>query len=167
MNYDRAAGIEAMLNLNLAKWFNFNSSVSLYDYELVLEDSGEPQSSTNWYTRSKISLKFPKDFSTQISAYYRGPSITAQGEVKGSFMTSIAVRKDFFERKLKLTLSARDPLGTYKREMIYAGEGYIAETTFIRESQVVTLNVSYIINNYKNKKRQSNGDDMDGDIDMF
>lgn len=169
LNYDLAIGGEMMLNLNLAKWFNLNSSLSVYDYTLVLEDSEDPQKSTNWYTRTNITLKFPANFSSQISGYYRGPSVTAQGEVKGSFMSSLALRKDFFDRKLKVTLSGRDLLGTFKREMIYSGEGYSAETTFVRESQVIMLNLSYIINNYKTNKRNSDSNDMNGngDMDMY
>lgn len=168
MNSDYSLGIEAMLNADFTSWFNLNTSVSVYDYRLDGEIEGEDisTSSTNWTGRLNLSFKMPKEFRAQLTGMYRGPSVTAQGRREGNFTVNAALRKDFFNKRFSATLSARDIFATNRREMESSGTGFYAYDNYQREAPIVFLNLSYIINNYKNKPDRPEGegggqDDMD------
>jgi hypothetical protein len=94
-------------------------------------------------------------------AYYRGPSVSAQGESRASFFTSVSYRHEFFERKLSATLSVRDPLGTAQFERISYGDNFESYFRWKREPRVVMLTLSYRINNFKSDDRGNRGGGMD------
>ena len=74
----------------------------------------------------------------------------------------MAVRKDFFERKLSATLSVRDMFKTAKRASTSSGVGFYSYDNFQREAPVFMLNLSYKINNYKQKQEKHNGEEGGG-----
>lgn len=170
LNKDYSLGAELMLNLTVSKWLDLNGSVNLYDYRLEGDVEGVNVStgSTNWDGRLNSTIKMPADFRGQLTLVYRGPSVTAQGEAAEFFMANVAIRKDFLNRKINVILSVRDLFSTGKREMTTNGIGFYSYEYYKRESPVVTLNFSYIINNYK-RQRDGSGRSDDaggGDMDM-
>jgi hypothetical protein len=80
-------------------------------------------------------------------------------------MLNLALRKDFFNKKLSTTLSVRDLLMTAKREMTSSGAGFYSYDYFKREAPILTLDLSYIINNYK-KQRNGREEDSNQQMDM-
>ncbi len=167
LNKDYSLGMEMMANLSLTKWFMVNASANIFDYRLegTLEDEDIVKSSTNWSGKLNTTLKFKYDFRVQISGIYRGPSVTVQGEREGYFVTNFALRKDFFEHKFNATLSVRDMFKTAKYESTSSGSDFYSYSTFVREAPVITLNLSYVINNYK-KQKGNNGQSRDMEEDM-
>jgi hypothetical protein len=159
-----------MANLNLAKWLLINGSVNVYYYKLEgsIEDQDVDQESLTWNTRLNVALNFKGDWRFQLTGRYRGPSVTAQGDRKGMFMSNLAIRKDLLERKLSVTLSGRDLFSSAKREGSTSGEGFYTYDKFTRESPIFTLSLSLKINNYKNKDRERSGDEgfMDSESDF-
>jgi outer membrane receptor protein involved in Fe transport len=170
LNRDFSLGAELMVNLSVTKWLDLNGSVNVYDYRLEGNVEGVDISagSTNWDGRLNSTVKLPEDFRVQVTLIYRGPTVTAQGESTDFLMTNVAIRKDFMNRKMNAILSVRDLFSTGKREFITNGIGFYAYDYFKRESPVVNLSLSYIINNYKRQRDGSGrGDDAGGgDIDM-
>ncbi len=165
---DFSLGAELMANLNLTKWLLLNASLDVFNYRLVgyIENADVTKSSNNWDGKLNATLKFKHDYRAQISGIYRGPTVTVQGNREGYFMANVAVRKDFFNRKLTASLSARDILGTAKRVMTSTGTNFISYDNFKRESPIVMLNLSYIINNYKKKNANMNQEMQDSGSDM-
>ncbi len=157
INKDFAAGAELMANLKPVKWFGLFASLTLYHYRLEgnLQGADVAANSTNWSGRMTASFNLKHNFRIQLMGIYRSPSVTVQGTRKGFFYSNLAVRKDFFKRKLSLTLTARDLFGTAHYESTASGAGFYSHSIFRREWPMVSLNLSYIINNYK-KKRQKN-----------
>jgi outer membrane receptor protein involved in Fe transport len=157
LNKDFAAGAELMANLKIVKWFSLNASFNIYNYRLEgnLEGSDVAANSVNWSLRTTASFYLKNNFRIQWMGIYRSPTATVQGTRKGFFYTNLAVRKDFFKRKLNLTLSARDLLGTARYESTASGKGFYSHMTFRREWPIITLNVAYIINNYRQKRRKN------------
>jgi outer membrane receptor protein involved in Fe transport len=170
LNRDFSLGAELMVNLSVTKWLDLNGSVNLYDYRLEgnVEEVNVSAGSTNLDGRFNGTIKLPADFRGQLTFIYRGPTVTAQGESKDFFMTNIAIRKDFFNRRMNAILSVRDLFSTGKRESITEGIGFYSYDYFKRESPVVNLSLSYIINNYKRQRDGSmRSDDANGgDLDM-
>jgi outer membrane receptor protein involved in Fe transport len=164
---DFAKGLEIMLNFNVNKWYSFNLMGSAFDYSYKIDSdlltSTDPGHSTNWDVRLKNTFKLSKNVKFQLDGSYRGPSVTAQGTRDGYFMTSSAIRADFMENKLSVTLQFQDMFGTGKHAYISEGPDFYASTFYERNPQVLKLSLSYKINNYREKRNgMSNGGSYDG-----
>jgi outer membrane cobalamin receptor len=171
---DYSFGIEATLNLTFAKWFKNDLIGNVYHYkeegsfetknsfgETVLHDFSTE--SFNWSIRNNSTIIFDKSTRLQMNINYRSPTDWAQGKRAGFLTTSIALRRDFFKRKLSATFQMRDVLGTFKHEMEYMGEGFYNFNKFEMDYPAFRLNLSYKINNYKQKRgrRSVNGVDVE------
>ncbi len=159
VNKEERMGAELMVNADLLKWWGVNVSGSYYRY--VVEDNlkGEEitRQSNNWTLRMNNDFKLAENSRVQIRGYYRGPSITIQGERGSFFYTSIAVRQDFMQKQLNVTASMRDVFGTMGRDMITEQPNYYVKQDFNRDSQIVRLSLSYKINDYQRKRNGRQG----------
>ena len=162
---DYSTGFELTGNINFAKWLLVNGSVSMYNYRITGNLSGQSinRESTNWNGRINTTFKFSPDARLQITGFYRGPSVTAQGESKAMFFSNISYRQEFMDKKLSATLSVRDPLGTGKFERESYGTDFKNYFKWSREPRIVMLTLSYKINNFKSNER---GGDNQGGGDM-
>jgi hypothetical protein len=93
----------------------------------------------------------------QLTGFYNGPSISAQGEREGFFSTNIAVRQDFLNRKLNVIFRISDPFGSVKYVNTSRGQNFYTYNEFSRQSPIISLSISYKINNYKQERRAYNG----------
>jgi outer membrane receptor protein involved in Fe transport len=151
LNRDQSLGGEIMANVNATKWLLLNASFTLYNYKLMGDVAGESidRQSTNYSARLNGTVKFSPDSRFQLTGFYRGPSVSAQGEQKGMAFLNMSYRQDFMKKKLTATLSLRDLLGTMKMEGSSAGDGFKSTFKMQREPRVLMLTLSYKINNYK------------------
>ncbi|MFW6310063.1 MAG: TonB-dependent receptor domain-containing protein, partial [Prolixibacteraceae bacterium] len=162
---DYATGLEVTANVNFAEWLMLNASTSAYHYKItgILDDELFTRESTNWNGRANTTFKFSDNSRMQITAYYRGPSVSPQGESGSMFFSDVSYRHEFFNRKLSATLSVRDPLGTAQFERTSYGDNFESYFKFSREPRVVMLTLSYKIRNFKDENGRRNGG---GDMDM-
>lgn len=162
---DFATGLEMTGNFEFAEWIVLNASMTMYNYKIsgILNGESFTRESTNWNGRGNTTFKFSDNSRAQIMAYYRGPSVSAQGESKASFFTSVSYRHEFLDRKLSATLSVRDPLGTAQFERISYGDNFESYFRWKREPRVVMLTLSYRINNFRSDERGNRGG---GGMDM-
>lgn len=170
LNSDYSLGGELMVRFDPAKWLNLNLSANLYQYRLEgnVEDQSVDAESFNWNSRLNAIVKLPYNMRLQVNGIYNGPSITAQGEMEGFFMTNAALRKDFFNQTLSATFSVRDIFSTGKHEFTSSGTGFYSYNYFNRKAPIFSLSLSWKINNYE-KRSDRNGDsggevEMDGDF---
>lgn len=155
LSKDYSTGMELMGNAEFTKWLTVNASVNLFRYRLTGELDGESidRNSTNWSGRINTTLKFTSNSRMQIQGFYRGPSVSAQGESKSFFYSNIAFKQDFLKKKLTATLSLQDPFRMAKFERESYGENFYSRFKFEREPRVVMLTLSYKINNFKSDER--------------
>ena len=106
------------------------------------------------------------DHRVQFSAFYRGPSATAQGSREAFFFSNIAVRQDFLNKKLSLTAQFRDVFGAMRFRFTTDTDNVYSHMEFSREAQVVTLSLTYRLNNFKQKRNSRNGNGNGEDTDM-
>jgi outer membrane receptor protein involved in Fe transport len=165
-NKDYSTGMELTGNINFTDWLLVNATVSLYNYKITGEINGNSvdRESTNWNSRMNTTLKFSENSRMQINGYFRGPSVSPQGESKAMFFTNVSYRQEFFNKKLSATLSVRDPLGTAKFESESYGPDFRSWFQWKREPRVFMLTLSYRINNFKSDSR--NGGNGGGDREM-
>jgi hypothetical protein len=162
---DYSTGLELMGNVEFTKWLTVNASISGFNYQLQGEIDGEAfdRESTNWSGRMNTTLKFSDNSRMQIQGFYRGPSVSAQGESKASFYTTLALKQDFFKKKLTATITVQDPFGTAKFERESVTGDFKNWFQMKREPRVVMLTLSYKINNFKSDER-GNGSDGGGNM---
>lgn len=156
---ETSLGTELMVNTSPFKWWNLNLSGNLFQYSIEGNVTGEDinKNSTNWGGRFNNIFRLPTSTQLQLTGFYRGPSVTAQGDREGFFMFSAAVKQSFMDRKLTMTLNARDVLGTMTRDMTMSGEGFETHSYRERESPILNFSITYTFNNFKQKKRGVNG----------
>lgn len=172
-NFDKdyATGLELTGNIQFTQWLLVNASTSVYNYRIsgTLGEDAFDRSSTNWNGRMNTTLRFSENSRMQVNAFFRGPSVSAQGESKAMFFSNLSYRHEFFDKKLSATLSVRDPLGTAKFERESYGEDFNSWFQWKREPRVVMLTLSYRLNNFKSNNRgEGGGGGMDmGGGDMY
>jgi outer membrane receptor protein involved in Fe transport len=165
---DHALGMELMANIDLAKWWQLNLTGNIFRYQLEGKADGEQIStvSTSWQTNFNTLFKIKGDIRFQVNGIYNGPSTSLQGERDGFFITNLAIRKEMLDKKLTVSLNARDIFSTGKFAFTSEGDSFYTYNRFRRESPVVTLNLSYRINNYKAAaRRDGNGGAESGGMD--
>ena len=159
VSQDKSLGGELMLNLNLSKWLLLNTSASLYKYQLQGEVLGEyiDKSSTNYDGRMNATFKFSSSSRMQLTGMYNGPSVSAQGDRKGSFYSNVSYRQEFMKRKLTATLSMQDIFGTGGWKGTNNGTDFNSTFKFKHEPRVIQLTLSFKLNNFKTEKSENNG----------
>lgn len=169
LNRDYSIGGEIMANADITKWLLINTSFSLFNYQLKGEVLGKSvdKQSTNYSGRLNATVKFSPDSRLQLTGFYRGPSVSAQGDQKGMVFTNLSYRQEFMKKKLSATLSVRDLLGTMRMQGTSVGDGFKTTFKMTREPRVLMLTLSYKINNYKMEKQAQQEQPAQGNDDMF
>ncbi len=160
---DYSLGIELMLGVDVQKWWHIDLMGNIYDYRVEGELDGKDfsESSFNWNARFNNTLRFGKTTRVQLNGMYNSPTITAQGERDGYFMTNLAVKQSFYKNKLSATLQVRDIFATMNHTSTYEGDDFYSYSHYEPDTPFVTLTLSFKINNYKpERKRNGNMDDM-------
>ncbi len=149
---DLSIGSEIMTNLNLTSWYNLNISGTGYYYEIT-SDEYASNSTVTWYARIKNTFKLKKiGTSFQLGGFYRGASVTSQGEYAPMFMSYAGVRQDFFDRKLSIGLNVRDIFQTMQRETTYSTDEFYLYSLKQRKSPTFNISVTYKINDFKSRR---------------
>ncbi|MFP4288930.1 MAG: TonB-dependent receptor domain-containing protein [Bacteroidales bacterium] len=169
---DYSLGTEIMTGFDPAKWWHFDLMGNLYDYRLTGSIDGEDfsTSSFNWNVRWNNDFRLSSSSRIQFRAMYNSPTVMAQGERSEFFVTSLAVKQDFLEKALSLTLQVRDIFSTMRGEYTYSDDNFYSFSSWDAQTPIITLTASYRINNYNNQRggRGPNGnggmDNMGGDM---
>ena len=155
-----STGFEVMANLSLKQVININGSVSLYHMKFEKDPEfqlpGLETEDFSWRSRFNVTYTTPWKGRLQVNGFYNAKSITAQGESEGFAVFNGAYRQDFLDRKFTVTLQARDIFQSMNFERTFYLEQNEGTSSFKRESPVITLTLSYKINNYKNRQRDRN-----------
>ena len=163
IDHDQSIGAELMLNLAPVKWFNFNASGSLYNYQMFGQtDSSGSKNSTNWNIRVNPSFKLIWGTSVQLNFNYNSPTITSDGTRSGFYNSSIGIRQDMLKHKGTLTLNIQNPFGITRYSSTSQSNNLSSSGYFQRESKVFMLTFSYRFNNYKVQQNKRSQDDTNG-----
>ncbi|MDD2550551.1 MAG: TonB-dependent receptor [Bacteroidales bacterium] len=165
-------GTEIMVGFDPARWWHFDLMGNIYDYKQEGEFSGRSYSaeSFNWNARMNNNFKLARFTRLQFTGMYNSPTVTAQGTSEGFFVTSLALKQDFLKNALSLTLSVRDVFGTMGHKSTVQDDGFYTYREWNPSTPIFTLTASFRINNFRDRRRGSNGsdpmDDMGGDEEV-
>ena len=164
IDHDRSMGVEFMVNLELYKWFNLNSSLSVFNYHMFgAPVAGVANSTNSWNLHINPTFHLSKATSVQLMYMYNAPSITAQGTRSGFYTSSLGIKQSLLKNKASLTLQVRNLVGNTIMTSTTISDNQLRTGSFKRESQVLMLTFSYRINNYRAKQsNRQNGDEGGG-----
>lgn len=160
---DQSLGIELMTNVELKKWWQMNLTGNLFRYQLdgQVEGNEVTSVSTTWRANFNTTFMVKNNTRLQLTGFYNGPSNTLQGKRDGFFVANVALRQDFLKKQLTVSLNARDVFATGKFAFVSEGDAFYTRNTMRREAPVVTFNLTYRINNYRQAGQRQQGEQMD------
>ena len=164
---DYALGSEFLFNFDVIKAWSVNLTGNLYYYliEGTLEDGPYSNDSFNWRTRLSNNIKISKSTQVQIDGRYNSASVSSQGKEEANYSVNVALKQEFFNRLMTVTLQVRDIFATSNHERTSEGRNFYSYRYRQREAPMVMLNLRLMLNNYKPERRERNGEEMNGDED--
>ena len=162
---DLALGAELMFSHDFNKMWSVNLSGNAFQYSIEgeLYDTVIDNSTFTWDLKFSNTLKFKTGTRIQLNAFYDAPTIEAFEEEEANFAIGLAVKQDFFKRKLTLTVNMRDVFNTSTHRERSWGTNYEMFTDLKGKYPVINFSISYKINNYKQQKRERNMEDYGGE----
>lgn len=180
-------GVEFIWTQPVAKWWrlvaNFSYFKTKVDGQGILNVN---QDATSWMTRIMSSFIFWDKTQLQIVFNYNSPTITmggmfgggfgggggryggstiiAQGKMYEMYGLDLALRKDFLNDKLSVTLRLSDVFNTRKFGGEVNGETFTSKFNRKMDTRVLFLGISYKFNNYKEKRDRLNPDEIDQEM---
>ena len=157
-------GIEFILTGNILKWWNINGNFSYFKTIISGGANGElDNNSYNWSTKFMTSMSFPHIIDVQISYNYSGKILTAQGSLEPFQSMDIAMKKDFMQKKVSLSLRVSDIFNTMKFAYNSSGTGFVTNFVRKRDSRNAFLTLSIRLgtdqNQQKSRRKREQQDD--------
>ncbi len=173
-NKSKSYGGELILNLQPVKFWSINNTFSYYKTEVDATNigSGLTNSGYSWTARSMSTLTLPADMSLQLSYFYSGKNYSAQGTFEPFSMLDAAFKKDFFEKRLSITLRVSDIFDNAKFKANIKGTGFTETFERRRDSRTLFLNLTYRFGQQekksmdKGRKKDNNNRDSNDGMDL-
>jgi outer membrane receptor protein involved in Fe transport len=155
-------GSEISSSFSLLKIFRFDPAVNLYGSDLSGDVDGLEVSKKffNWTARLNTTVTITPDTRFMISGNYFAKIIDAQSEISPFLMMNASLRQDFFEKKLSVTLQARNFLKTAYINVKNKGTNFYSAIEARPEIPVVSLMLSYNFNNFRRPVRPTDNIDV-------
>jgi outer membrane receptor protein involved in Fe transport len=156
----RTYGLEILLNGSIFKWWSFNSNITY----LKVSFSGNEGNNNNydsWVGKINSSITLPENIEFQLLFNYQGRTSAAMGVGDQTFFSGgtrvslaqgynepdyyldIALKKDFFNKKLSLVFKVIDVLNTSKYKSVISDNSFYTEYYRKRNSRVAFLTLTY------------------------
>ncbi len=169
-------GIEFISQASFTKWWNTNINFSYFKMDTEGNDGSKDfNNSTYSYTAKLMSnMAIPDLFDFQLSYNYMGRTVSAQGITEPFQSFDVAFKKDFFFKRLSLSLRISDLFNQQKFQFTTNGTGFISENMRKRDSRMAMLTVTYRFGNdesspgkKKKGQKENNNENEMNDMDDF
>jgi len=166
---DYSTGLELLATWQILRFWNLDANASFYHYRIKNRFKVDDDE-TSWNRQFALNNNFEITTSTRLraEAYYIGPMVSTQGRVDGYFYFNLALRQQFFDRKLTCGITAQDLFSTakYINRRLYettnasASQYLDSYSRIYPRSPLLTLTLSYTFNNFRRA-------DKAVDVDLF
>lgn len=160
VGHDYSTGLELNGQIQMSHRWNVNINGSLYRYKVENEfkANGGIEKSNNYEIALDNAFDAGKFTRIQFNGNFVGPSVTTQGHTNAFWYFSLAVRQQLINRKLTASLAFRDMFNT-ARYVSDIETSELQSITHIRpDYPLISLTLSYMFNNYKDKNTQNKTD---------
>ena len=161
-------GTEFTLTYSPKRTVRISGNFNIFNSETIgtYEDQVLDAEIVSWFARVNASFPLPFDLTTQLRAFYGGPSATAQTETQGIFSLSGAINKNLFKKKGTLSFRASDIFNSRRRKSSTRTEQFTNYTEFQWRQPTYIFTFTYRLNERKNdrsrRRRNTNYDGGDG-----
>jgi len=160
-------GVEFIASTSLWKWWKLNGNVSYFNIKIDDNSSlGLNQSSNSWTAKLNSNMTLWEDIQLQIIGSYSSPSVlimgggfmgtsvTAQTKMKEQYYVDAAIRKDFLQGKLSLTLRVSDIFNSRNFNSTTDGLNFSTISNRKNDTRVAYLGISYRLGGFSQKQEK-------------
>ena len=114
--------------------------------------TGDEETSFSWNARMIANVKLPYDISLQLTGSYNAKQLMAQGHREPNYSFDAGLRKSFLNRKITLSINARDLLDSRKFRTITSGDGFYQDAENWRGGRRIGFTITYNFGSMGSKK---------------
>lgn len=158
----QSAGVEIVGKDKLFRILDLTTTVNLFYSKLdgftyqpsgaVEPVVGKAEENFSWNARMIANLMLPYSISLQVTGNYNAKQVVAQGYRKPNYSLDAGLRKSFLDKKLSLSINARDLLDSRKRHTITSGAGFEQDNMNWRGGRRFGFTLTYSFGNMRAKK---------------
>ena len=158
----QSAGLEIVAKNKLGRAVDLTTTVNLFYYKLDgfrfmmagQEVTGESDEDLSWNARMMANVILPYSFSLQVTGNYNARQVVAQGYRKANYSLDAGLRKSFWNKKLSLSINARDILDSRRWKTITrTGDTRMVSENW-RGGRRIGLTLTYSFGNLAPTKRK-------------
>lgn len=162
-------GLEFVLSGSITKWWSINGSTS-YSKTKVTGDNvsgGTNNSGDVWSAKLMSSFSFKNLFDLQVSYFYSGKMVTAQGSMDPMQVMDLAIKKDLFDKRASINFRIADVLNTMKFAVNSTSSTFDYAFSRRRDSRAVflTFTLRFGADPLKNQNKRTVENDKDNHND--
>jgi outer membrane receptor protein involved in Fe transport len=158
----KALGGEISYRKNIKKWWSLDFGTNIFWYQLKgqIGDLVFDQENFTYNARLGNTFNLKKDWKIQLVGNYNSPRVNAQGMTSEFYIVDLAIKKDFWEKKLSTSIQLSNVFNTEKREDFVETPNLYSYRLATPKWPIFTISASLRLNNYK---QQDKIDTIDGD----
>lgn len=159
---DYSTGFELGLGIKANKVWNFTFNGDIYHYKVEnkLNLGGRNESSVNYGFSWNNNLQLTKTTTIQLDGTFIGPTVRTQGRQEGFFYADFGIRQQLFKNRIIAGLSFRNFANTAKYKSNIDTDNLKSHTTILPQYPLITLNIGYVFNNFKQRSQGRGGSDF-------
>lgn len=148
LNGQHAFGAEFAVGYNLFEWWKLDGSFNFF--RAITDgtniDTDFESDTYSWFVRQTSKFNLPRQISIQLRANYEAPELTPQGRRKALYYFDLAIQKDIWKRKGRITLNAMDVLNSRIERNVFEDETFYSDVSGAFRRRQVNLTLTYRIN---------------------
>jgi outer membrane receptor protein involved in Fe transport len=158
----KTLGAEISSSITPVVFLRFDPAINIFNYSAsgVINNNNVESNQFSWTARLSAMMFFSQDSRIQVLGYYASKQIDPQSAIKALFFLNVTFRQDLFDKKLSLTLQARNLLKTSAYDALTTGNNFTSAMYQRSEVPVISLNISYNFNNFKRPAKQAENVDV-------
>lgn len=168
----QSAGVELVGKNKLFTLLDLTTTVNLFYYKLDgftyqpvgIEKPvvGKASEDFSWNARIMANMILPYAISLQLTGNYNAKQVIAQGYRKPNYSLDAGIRKSFLNRKLSLSINARDIFDSRKWHTVTSGDGFEQDSKNWRGGRQFGFTLTYSFGNMRSKSNKSDKRADDG-----
>lgn len=147
----------SVLDLTTTVNFYYNKLDGFIYYPAGAEKpvTGNSNEDFSWNAKMIANIALPASISLQLTGNYTSRQLIAQGHQESNYSFDAGIRRSFLNRKLSLSVNARDLLDSRKWKTETSGSGFLQNTSNWRAGRTVGFTLTYNFGNMKANKTKS------------
>lgn len=147
LNSSKSYGLDFIVNSQILKWWNVNGNLSFFRSEVNASNisANLVNETDSWSARVSSAMNIPDLFDLQLTYFYSGKRISANGSVEPIQSLDAAVKKEFFNRRMSIGFRISDLFNTMKFRILTGDDRYTQVSERRRNSRTAFLTFTYNI----------------------